>query len=94
MSYWKVHWMTKAPPHCLRCMWKMVWLSYSSPRYLLSMSLHRNGIGEKIDMSLVEVCDLECSSSFCFFSNPIEFFWCCPSKNVSPFFISLSILKG
>lgn len=65
MSYWKVHWMRKAPPHSLRCMWKMVWSFYSSPRYLLSMSHHGNGTGEKIDMSLVEVNDLECSAYIC-----------------------------
>ena len=63
MSYWKVHWMRKAPPHCLLYIWKMVWSYYNSPRYLLSMSHHRNGTREKIDMlRIIEVCDLKCSS--------------------------------
>lgn len=62
MIYWKVHWMRKPPPHCPLCMWKMVWSYYNSPRYLLSMSHHRNETREKIDMPRIEVFDLKGSS--------------------------------
>lgn len=66
--------MRKVQHHYLLCMWKMVWSSYNSLRYLLFISHNRNGPREKIDISLIEVRDLERSSYVCFFSNPIEFF--------------------